>query len=153
MNSEKLNNWLTLGANIGVLAGIVFLVYELQQNTLATQLDVASNFQNSFTEIEMLIAGDPEFSELLIKGRESQDISPADQLRLSVFYSNVLRQWQFVHFQYLSNALDEEIWDGQRAYFDQVLDDDLGLFEHWKMSKDHYSLRFNDLLQSMTTEH
>lgn len=153
MNSEKLNNWLTLGANIGVLAGIVFLVYELQQNTLATQLDVASNFQNSFTEIEMLIAGDSEFTDLLMKGREGREISPTNQLRLAVFYTNVLRQWQFVHFQYLSNALDEEIWRGQQTYFGQILEDDSGLLEHWNLSKDHYSSRFNDLLQSLTSEY
>jgi hypothetical protein len=152
MNSEKVNNWLTLGANIGVLAGIVFLAYELQQNTVATQLEVASNFQNSFTEIEMLIAGDPEFSELLMKGRENGNVSPTEQLRLAVFYTNVLRQWQFVHFQYLTDALNEDIWHGQQAYFAQILRDDQGLAEHWKLSKEHYSPRFNDLMQSMTTE-
>lgn len=59
---DTLNKWLNVAANIGVLAGIVFLAYELQQNTLATDLEVASNFQNSFSEIEMLIAGDAEFS-------------------------------------------------------------------------------------------
>ncbi|MBL4580371.1 MAG: hypothetical protein JKY29_01020 [Gammaproteobacteria bacterium] len=152
MNTDKLNHWLTLGANVGVLAGIIFLVYELQQNTLATQLDVASNFQNSFTDIEMLIAGEPEFAELLVKGREGENMSPTDQLRLGVFYTNVLRQWQFVHFQYLSDALDKEIWNGQRTYFDQLLGDDSGLLEHWKVTKSHYGSRFNDLIQSMTTE-
>ena len=151
MNTEKLNNWLSLAANIGVLAGIVFLAYELQQNTLATQLDVASNFQNSFTEIEMQIAGNSEFAELLLKEREGANVSPADQLRLDVFYTNVLRQWQFVHFQYLSDALNEDIWRGQQAYFDQILGGDSGLLKHWKLSKVHYSRRFNNLIQSMTT--
>ena len=33
MNSEKLNSWLTLGANIGVLIGLVLLIVEIQQNT------------------------------------------------------------------------------------------------------------------------
>jgi hypothetical protein len=153
MNPEKLNNWLTLGANVGVLAGIVFLVYELQQNTVATQLDVASNFQNSFSEIEMLISGNPEFTDLLMKGRQGENLSSAEQLRLAVFYTNVLRQWQFVHFQYLANALDEEIWQGQKTYFNQVVRDDRGLFEHWQMSKEQYSPRFNELIRSMTTEY
>ena len=30
---EKLNQWLTLAANLGVLAGIIFLALEIQQNT------------------------------------------------------------------------------------------------------------------------
>ena len=32
---EKLNQWLTLAANLGVLAGLVFLALEIQQNTSA----------------------------------------------------------------------------------------------------------------------
>ena len=32
MDSDRLNRWLTLGANVGVLIGIVFLAFELQQN-------------------------------------------------------------------------------------------------------------------------
>ena len=78
MKLDSANRWLTLTANIGVLAGIIFLAYELQQNTVATQLEAASNFQNSFSEVEMLIAGDPEFAELLIKGRDGRDVSTAD---------------------------------------------------------------------------
>ncbi len=85
MNLDSTNRWLTLAANIGVMAGIIFLAFELQQNTVATQLQAASNFQSSFSEIEFLIAGNPEFAELLTKGREGQDTSAADQLRLSVF--------------------------------------------------------------------
>ncbi len=69
MDSDRLNRWMTLGANIGVLAGIIFLAFELQQNTVATQLEAASNFQDSFSEIELFIAGSPEFAELLRKGR------------------------------------------------------------------------------------
>ena len=35
MNLEKVNHWLTLLANVGVLVGIVFLVIEVRQNTEA----------------------------------------------------------------------------------------------------------------------
>ena len=33
MNVDKFNSWLTLLANVGVLAGIVFLALEIKQNT------------------------------------------------------------------------------------------------------------------------
>ena len=36
MNLDSTNRRLTLVANIGVLAGIIFLAYELQLNTVAT---------------------------------------------------------------------------------------------------------------------
>lgn len=37
MNLDKINHWLVLVANVGVVAGIVFLAIEIQQNTNAIQ--------------------------------------------------------------------------------------------------------------------
>ncbi len=150
MDSDRLNRWMTLGANIGVLAGIIFLAFELQQNTVATQLEAASNFQDSFSEIELFIAGSPEFAELLRKGREGEEVSAADQLRLWIFYGNALRQWQFTHFQYLSGALDEDIWQGHRVRLTKIISEDRGLFDNWQMTKLQFSPAFNEMVKSIT---
>ena len=87
MNVDRLNRLLGLFANFGVLAGIIFLAFELNQNTVATRLEAASNFNASFSEIELLIAGNPEFSELLTKGRSGGfgDVSASDHLDWSIF--------------------------------------------------------------------
>lgn len=152
MEADRLNRWMTLGANVGVLAGIIFLVFELQQNTMATQLDAASNFQNNFSEIELFIAGNPEFAELLNKGREGEELTPTDQLRLGVFYGNVLFSWQFTHFQHLSGALDEAIWQGNRVKWSRIIRADRGLFDHWQMSKLEFSPVFNEMVESIIGE-
>ena len=149
---DSTNRLLALAANIGVLAGIIFLAYELRQNTVATQLEAASNFQGSFTEIEMLIAGNPEFAELLRKGAEGEDTTATEQFRLSSFYTNVLRQWQFIHFQYLTDAINEETWRGERAYLAEVMSIDSGLFIHWQSNMQRYTQLFNEMIESTTTE-
>ena len=150
MNLDSTNRWLTLVANIGVLAGIIFLAYELQQNTVATQLEAASNFNASFSEIELFIAGNPEFAELLARGREGEEFTGVDQLRLTVFYNQILRQWQFTHFQYLSDAVDEDNWQAQRAFMVEIISSDLGLLNHWRNFKHQYSSAFNNVLESIT---
>jgi len=33
MNTDRLNRWLALGANVGVLIGLILLVYEVRQNS------------------------------------------------------------------------------------------------------------------------
>ena len=152
MDSDRINRWMTLGANFGVLAGIIFLAFELQQNTVATQLEAASNFQDSFSEIELFIAGSPEFAELLRKGREREKISTTDELRLWVFYGNILRQWQFTHSMYLSGALNEDIWQASQIRLTQIISEDRGLFDHWQMNKLQFSPTFNELVMSMTVE-
>ena len=152
MDSERLNRWMTLGANIGVLAGIIFLAFELQQNTVATQLEAASNFQNSFNEIELLIASNPEFPELLRKWREGEDVSATEQLRLGVFYNNVLRQWQFLHFQFLYDAQSADMWEANRAFMANIFSEDRGLLNHWRETRRHFNPEFNSVVESITAE-
>jgi hypothetical protein len=152
VNLDSVNRWLALAANVGVLAGIIFLAYELKQNTVATELEAASNFQGSFTELEMLIAGSPEFAELLTKGIAGASTTEVEQLRLNAFYTNVLRQWQFIHFQYLSGAIDEEVWGGERAYLVELMGLDAGLRNHWQSNKRRYTGRFNEMVGSVAIE-
>ena len=152
MNLDSMNRWLTLVANIGVLAGIIFLAYELQQNTVATRVEAASNFNSSFSEIELFIAGNPEFAELLTKGREGTELSGSDQLRLWVFYNQVLRQWQFTHYQYVSDVFDEDNWQAQRAFMLAVMSSDIGLLDHWRQTKSQYNPVFNAVINSIVEE-
>ena len=147
---ERINGWVTLAANIGVLIGILFLIFELQQNTVASRLEAASNFQDSFSEIEFLIAADPEFAALLVKGRNGEAVGDVEQLRLIAFYGNVLRTWQNTHLQYLSGALDEDLWRGSQVRLAVVIKDDRGLFEHWQRSQDQFSPAFNRMISTIS---
>lgn len=81
-------------AAVGVIGSLVFVGLQMHQNTKAIRLSSANHFQSSVGEMEYFIAQNPEFVELLVKGRTGQTITEAEQLRLWVFYGNVLRVWQ-----------------------------------------------------------
>ena len=146
---DRVNRWLVLFANIGVLTGILFLAYELRQNTVATQMEAASNFQDSFSEIEFFISRNPEFAELLDAGRRGKELPGVSAMRLSVFYGNVLRTWQNAHLQYLAGTLDEGVWLGSRARLATVLEQDRGLVVHWQNNQDHFSPAYNEMVSSL----
>ena len=146
MESNKLNQWLTLGANVGVLIGIFVLVYEIRQNTLATELEVAASYESVLAEAELFIAGNPGFAELLTKGINGDEVSQEDQLRLTAFYRRVLRSWQLVHYQYLTGALEQYLWVGQREGMNQTFLVDKGLRDSWRANKARYSDQFNEMM-------
>ncbi len=127
VNLDSANRWLTLATNFGVIAGIAFLAFELRQNTIATEVESASYFQGAFTEVEILIAENPEFAELLRKGRDGEEISGADQVRLQAFYRTVTRNWSINLFQYQSGVLNEGFWQGTRALITETFREDSGL--------------------------
>jgi len=113
------------------------------------QLEAASNFQDSFSEIEFFIAQNPEFAELLEAGRNGDEIVGADKFRLTVFYGNVLRTWQNAHFQYLAGTLNRELWNGSRSRLAEVLKEDRGLAEHWRENQPQFSPAFNAMVSSI----
>lgn len=146
---DSLNKWLGVFANLGVLIGIIFLAYEIQQNTTATQLETTSNFQNGFAAIELMIASDAEFAALLSKGRNGEVISDAEFVRLQAFYSTVLRAWQTNLAQFQAGALDVETWTGTQALMAQRLREDKGLVVHWRENQAQFPDRFNRLTESL----
>jgi hypothetical protein len=58
MDSDRLNRWLSLGANIGVLVGIIFLAVEIRQNSDLARLQFADDRVVSFQQSEMALYGD-----------------------------------------------------------------------------------------------
>jgi hypothetical protein len=47
LDIDKFNQWLTLVANIGVVAGLVFLAFEVRQNTLAMEREVTISYADN----------------------------------------------------------------------------------------------------------
>ena len=58
MNSEKVNSWLTLGANLGVLVGIIFLAAEIRQSSDLARLQFAEDRQTTWQQGELVVFGD-----------------------------------------------------------------------------------------------
>ena len=146
---DQINRWMMLAANIGVLLGILFLVFELRQNTVASRAEAASNYQDSFSEIELFIARDAEFAALLEAGRNGDDLSSVDQFRLTVFYGNVLRTWQNAHFQHEAGSLNRDLWLSIRSRFATILTEDRGLSEHWVNHQSEFTPAFNKLVSQL----
>jgi hypothetical protein len=58
MNTDRLNHWLTLGANIGVMLGLVLVAFQFQQNTDAVRLQARLGASGSIQNAELSVAGD-----------------------------------------------------------------------------------------------
>lgn len=85
MDADKVNRWLTLGANLGVLLGIGLLVYEINQATLTTRADMASSHQDRWVAID-LSWQDSEFAATWAKAMEApEELTVAEMVQLNGF--------------------------------------------------------------------
>jgi hypothetical protein len=64
MNTKNLTQWLTLGANLGVLIGIFLLIVELNQNSTLMRAQIFNDRTDQGIAQFMTMAESPELSEI-----------------------------------------------------------------------------------------
>ena len=118
MNFDRLNKWMTLAANFGVLAGIVFLGVEISQNTTATQseslearTDRLMSITTSMIQSEQLLSAVSKLKfldDFCNPNRELvEDLTPEERAAFTSFlYSNWIR-FENAYYQFQSSNIDE----------------------------------------------
>ena len=112
MDFDRINRWVTLVANIGIVAGIFFLAIELKQSNLATRIaarDSASQGHIDYISFSV----DPSIlavaRQKMIRDEEWTDIE-LDQIRR--FHSMRWRHYERVFFLYQYDVISDGEWQG-----------------------------------------
>jgi hypothetical protein len=86
MNSEKLNKWLTLGANLGVFAGLVLVAYEINQSATNLDLAVSSDGVDNFQQAMEILVQDEDLARLIFRAETSfEELDEFDKWRVSKY--------------------------------------------------------------------
>ena len=116
MKLENLNRWLTLAANMGVIAGIVFLGIEIKQNTDATRSSVEQSMMETDKDLMLFQAQakyDQRLSSIEIRNPRMLDLLPGDFFYWAAFSRTRYHYWT----QYQAGLLDEQTYRSYMASF------------------------------------
>ncbi|MCH8057317.1 MAG: hypothetical protein IIB78_05530 [Proteobacteria bacterium] len=119
MNADNVNRWLTLGANVGVVIGLILLLVELAQNNdlVRAQIHQARSDQHvvsrfDYAESEFLLPAWVKFEA----GGGLRDLSAMDNLtpieaaRVTEFFKARHQDYDNLFYQYQQGYLDEEFY-------------------------------------------
>lgn len=154
MNFDKFNQLISLLANLGVVAGIIFLGLEIQQNTNMMR----SQSKNAMTENQMsfyaLVIENPDVNELLFKGRGTTDTSmytPEELNKLSYVFNTQLRMWENEWYQYNQGLFEPEEFEARSTIWRREMG--TGRYQRfWNSFKDTYSPDFRILIDDLVNE-
>lgn len=109
---DRTNHWLTLIANIGVIAGLFFLGYEIRQNTnIAKASAYRENIQDIAAWRELTIT-DPELSRLygiyMEQGHAALD--GVARGRISGLINNIMGSYENAFFARSYGIIGDEEW-------------------------------------------
>ncbi len=105
---------ITILANVGVVAGLVFLTLEIRQNTSQMRAQGAQSIYQSVETLNEAIYLDGEFADLLQRGEESfATLTAVEKRRLATYF------FSEVHLaQYILSLEDEGLTDLHFGYVD-----------------------------------
>lgn len=110
MNLDSLNKWLMLIANLGVIASIIFLAIEVQQNTTVQ----IANSRQQMLDAELSVIDDLSENPELYLNLRNPDLGKIDRAKRQVHWIKLLRTREFAYYQYLDGLVDEATWE---SYF------------------------------------
>jgi len=118
---SKLERWLTLVANLSVVAGIVFLAAQMRQNTQAIQ----SQTRDAITEKQITLSellAQPEWVEIYERAQDDRDALTRYEGRIfSLMMSAIFREWENSFFQYDRGLFTEGDFDARRERWEREL--------------------------------
>ena len=98
--TERLNRWLTLAANIGVVLGLIILIFEVRQNASLTRTEMQIERNSMLIEIEFSISS-PETARAWVKSiRTPEEMSDVEIIIVEAHLVASMLQWDLMfHMQ------------------------------------------------------
>ena len=114
MNSEKLNTWLTLIANIGVVIGLALLVYELRESQNLAETDAAVRRLNQMQEAWVEMAVTESLPAIRVKARTDgvHTLNQVELYRLQTWEFSVRLRMESQYIEFLRGYLDDDTANG-----------------------------------------
>jgi hypothetical protein len=117
---DRLNRWLTLGANIGVLFGIVFLIFELNQTSEMNRGETRNQVASELSELLRDVGNNPQLAELIVRAESGDELTPGEDMQYRQRILSMLRYFENVHYQYRQGLYDEDEFSTQKEAWRKV---------------------------------
>ena len=86
MDTDRINKWLTLLANVGVLVGIVFLAVEVRHASDMAQAQMADAAIAGHNELNLALISDPQVARAFVVGLyEPTNLSDAEAVQFAAW--------------------------------------------------------------------
>lgn len=113
MKKIDLGQTITILANLGVIAGIVFLGIEIRQNTATVQGATYQALSDDSVNQYLAASTDPQLMELLVRayqGSAGEDFSFTEHMQLNFYYTALLQRLENSFFQFQSGLADDRVF-------------------------------------------
>lgn len=118
VNSAKVNEWVQIIGIFGVLAGLVFLSYEIQQNTRAVQNESYLSVMAMLTDQQMALTTDEDLNRIVMIGEVSPKVLTAEEwARFTQFIMPRFGVWEYLYLGRQDGSVTDTLWSAYDPYY------------------------------------
>ncbi len=93
MTTERVNTWISLGANIGVIVSLLFLAFEINQSTKATTAAASDSVVDGYNTLNMAVISDPQVARIFIVGLYEPDkLTDVEAVQFAMWLRSLVNQ-------------------------------------------------------------
>ena len=92
MNTERISRWLTLGANIGVVLGLLLVAFQIRQEAELTKMQLFSDHTNARKEWAQAMMGDSPMTVVAKSIERPKDLSLEELLIMDNYFISALNE-------------------------------------------------------------
>ena len=147
MSSDNLNRWLTLGANLGVLIGLIVLIYEVRQNTAMMEAQINQQRTDTALSEQQSNYNSDYMPGIRLKVINGEPLSQEERYRYSMWVRAFNRNMDNQLWQYNRGFLGENIPRSIRIAVRNVIGASSIGVEEWDEYKQLYSDEYIDFVE------
>lgn len=151
MDTDRLNRWLMLGANVGVLAGLMLVAYEINQTRTQLLLSASADSTNDYVQAMQVLAQDVDLSDLLYRAELSYDeLEEFEKWRISKYFDGFFVMAQQDYFVIRQNDVSETLVTFESDWRQRLAMPSWR--EYWQLRRNRYAPVFRDFLDDILAE-
>ena len=114
MDSNKISGWLQVAANIGILAGLILVGLQMQQNSDLLRMQLLKEEATSYLATESVILGE-NYADVYAKSiTDPKSMSIADmRIEDTMLWSHGVVRWSNTYRLYELGLVEEEQWKSE----------------------------------------
>jgi hypothetical protein len=148
MKNIDLGQTISILANIGVIAGIVFLGFELRQSQVVGRAQTQTAIADARRELSQSDIAGP-MAGILVRVTHDEPLSEEDEIRLRMWTDAWLRHYENVYYQNLQGLYDDDGFDANMREIKEWLEEVSSARNIFCQSRESRSSRFGAMIDEM----
>ncbi len=149
MNTERLNTWLSFTANIGVIFGLIFLAFEINQNSDLMRIQIGQSRADA-----AMVSNESSFNsdylpQIHVKISAGEELSAEETVRYRNWFRASNRNQDNVLQQYYAGMLSSNSLRSVRDFVEGVVASSKHAREAWEIQKISYSDEYVVLVEEI----